>query len=88
MLERLRGAKSAATAAVYKSTGRITAVDASGVTIAHAPVAALNWPEMTMAFGWGDLPHDMVVGDTVAFSFRKGGAGYVLSAISKTGAPR
>jgi len=88
VLERLRGAKAAATPAVYESKGRVTAVDANSVAIAHAPVAALNWPEMTMAFGWGDLPHTVAVGDTVAFSFRKGGAGYVLTAISKTDAPR
>jgi Cu(I)/Ag(I) efflux system membrane fusion protein len=88
VLERLRGASTAAPPAVYESTGRVTAVDGNGVTIAHAPVAALSWPEMTMAFGWGDLSHDIAVGDMVAFSFRKGGAGYVLTAIAKTGAPR
>lgn len=88
VLERLRGAKAAATPPVYESTGQVTAVDAKGVTIAHAPVAALNWPEMTMTFGWGDLPHDIAVGDPVAFSFRKDPAGYVLTAILKTGAPR
>jgi Cu(I)/Ag(I) efflux system membrane fusion protein len=88
VLERLRAAKVAATPTLYKSTGRVTAIDANGVTIAHAPVAALSWPEMTMAFGWGALPHDIAVGDAVAFSFHKGEAGYVLSAISKTGAPR
>lgn len=88
VLERLRGAKSAAIPAVYESNGHVTAVDANGVTIAHAPVAALNWPEMTMAFGWGDLPHNTAVGDTVAFSFRKGGAGYVLTALVKTGGQR
>ncbi len=88
VLERLRDAKADATPAVYKSTGRVTAIDANGVAIAHAPVAVLNWPEMTMSFGWGGLPHDIAVGDTVAFSFRKGGAGYVLSAIARTGAPQ
>lgn len=88
VLERLRDGKAQATPAIYESTGRVTAVDTNGVTIAHAPVAALSWPNMTMTFGWGDLPHNVAVGDTVAFSFRKGGAGYVLSAISKTGAPQ
>ena len=43
---------------------------------------------MTMTFGWGEVPHDVAVGDEVAFSFRKGGAGYVLTSIRKTGAPR
>jgi len=88
VLERLRGGSGTAASDAYESTGKITAVDASGVTIAHAPVAALNWPEMTMAFGWGGQPLDFKVGDEVAFSFRKGGAGYVLMAIRKAGASR
>lgn len=86
VLERLRGGSGTAASDAYESTGKITAVDANGVTIAHAPVAALNWPEMTMAFGWGGQPRDFKVGDEVAFSFRKGGAGYVLMAIRKAGA--
>jgi Cu(I)/Ag(I) efflux system membrane fusion protein len=88
VLERLRGGRAAATPAVYESIGRVTAVDTNGVTIAHAPITALSWPSMTMAFGWGGLPHDVVVGDAVAFSFRHSGAGYVLTGITKTGAPR
>ncbi len=88
VLERLRGGSGAPALDIYASTGRITAVDANGATIAHAPVAALNWPEMTMAFGWGDRARDFKVGDEVAFSFRKGGAGYVLIAIRKAEAPR
>ena len=43
---------------------------------------------MTMAFGWGDQPRDFKVGDEIAFSFRKGGAGYVVTAIRKAGASR
>lgn len=88
VLERLRGASAMTPMADYEATGKVTAIDASGVTIAHSPVPRLNWPEMTMAFGWGDLAHDVVVGDEVVFSFRKGGAGYVLTSLAKTGAPR
>lgn len=88
VLERLRGGSGTASSDVYESTGKITAVDANGVTIAHAPVTALSWPEMTMAFGWGGQQRDFNVGDEVVFSFRKGGAGYVLTTIRKAGAPR
>ena len=86
VLERLRGAPAAMPMTDYEATGKVIAIDASGVTLAHSPVQQLSWPEMTMAFGWGDLAHDVVVGDEVTFSFRKGGAGYVLTSIRKTGA--
>ncbi len=88
VLERLRGASATMPMADYEATGKVTAIDAAGVTLAHSPVPQLNWPEMTMAFGWGDLAHDVAVGDEVTFSFRKGGAGYVLTSIQKIGAPR
>ncbi len=88
VLERLRGASSTMPMTDYEATGKVTAIDASGVTLAHSPVPQLSWPEMTMAFGWGDLAHDVAVGDEVTFSFRKGGAGYVLTSIRKAGAPR
>jgi Cu(I)/Ag(I) efflux system membrane fusion protein len=88
VLERLRGASAAMAMTDYEATGKVTAIDGSGVTLAHSPVPQLSWPEMTMAFGWGDLAHDVAIGDEVTFSFRKGGAGYVLTSIRKTGAPR
>lgn len=88
VLARLRGAMPTGATDVYESTGQVTAITHAGVTIAHAPIAKLNWPQMTMAFGWGEVARDVSVGDTVAFSFRKEGTAYVLSAIRKTGAPR
>jgi Cu(I)/Ag(I) efflux system membrane fusion protein len=88
VLERLRGASPTMPMTDYEATGKVTAIDAAGVTLAHSPVPQLNWPEMTMAFGWGDVPRDVAIGDEVEFSFLKGGAGYVLTSIRKTGAPR
>lgn len=85
VLERLRGAKPAATPAIYESTGRVTAVDASGVTIAHAPVPQLNWPDMTMGFGWGEVERNVVVGDAVSFAFRKSTSGFELTSLRKSG---
>lgn len=86
VLERLHSAS--ATPATYASTGRVIAIDGSGITIAHAPVPQLNWPEMTMAFGWGVVERNVAVGDTVAFSFRKSQSGFELTALRKTGDPR
>lgn len=86
VLERLRGASSAP--AIYESTGRVTAIDANGVTIAHAPVPQLNWPDMTMAFGWGTVERNIEVGDNVAFAFRKIQSGFELTSLHKTGDAR
>lgn len=86
VLERLRGASAAP--AVYESTGRVTAIDANGVTIAHAPVAELKWPDMTMAFGWGAVERNVAVGDNVAFAFRKIQGGFELTSLRKTGDPQ
>ena len=36
--------------AINESSGRITAINGQALTIAHAPIASLNWPAMTMAF--------------------------------------
>jgi Cu(I)/Ag(I) efflux system membrane fusion protein len=87
VLERLRGASSDAPD-TYTSTGNVTAIDADGVTLAHAPVPMLNWPEMTMAFSWGAVERDLAVGDAVEFSFRKTDAGYELTALRKIGVER
>lgn len=47
--------------------------------IAHAPVAELNWPAMTMSFALGDN-HDkeLAVGQKVDFTFRQTDSGYAL----------
>ncbi|MBI1361760.1 MAG: efflux RND transporter periplasmic adaptor subunit [Alphaproteobacteria bacterium] len=82
------GAKGAAAPSDYQSVGRVTAVNATGVTISHQPVPALSWPAMTMTFAWGGGgPKDEVkVGDEVAFSFREGAAGYAIETIKPAGA--
>lgn len=82
-IERLRAASAAP--ATYESTGRVTAIDANSVTIAHAPVPQLNWPDMTMAFGWGAVERNIAVGDNVAFAFRKVQSGFELMSLRKTG---
>lgn len=86
-LERLGSAPAPTKAAgdVYVSKGRVTTIDKAGVTLAHEPVPALNWPSMTMTFLWppsGPNP-SIKIGDAVEFSFRQGSAGYVLETISE-----
>ena len=73
--------------AVHESTGRITAIDGAQVTIAHTPIASLNWPAMTMQFRLArpELARGLTVGDSVAFRFRESEGAYVIEDISETG---
>lgn len=63
--------------------GTIKAIDTERhtVTLAHGPVAALQWPPMTMAFKTepGQL-ENLQVGDKVAFEFLyEGGASKIVN---------
>ena len=71
----------------YTSKGKVVQVGNDGVTIAHEPVAGLGWPAMTMSFAWGPGgKRPVAIGDAVAFSFKQGGAGYVIETITREGA--
>lgn len=79
-----------AAAASHEASGRIAAIGGGNVTIAHGPVATLEWPAMTMQFRLerAELGQGLAVGDTVRFRFQQGEAGYVISEISKSGGGR
>lgn len=70
---------------IYDASGRITAIGAEGVTIAHGPVPGLSWPAMTMQFSIvkSDQARGLKVGDAVSFRFHQGGAGYAIDEIKK-----
>lgn len=71
---------------MHLSTGMITAVSTTDVTLAHEPVPSLNWPSMTMLFKLpaSGLPADLKVGDRVTFSFAQSpDGGYRLYSIAK-----
>lgn len=55
----------------HLTTGTITAISPTEITVAHRPVASLNWPAMTMPFKKPEsgIKHDLAVGDHVSFSF-------------------
>lgn len=82
-----RGVAAGAANGLHDATGRITAIDAGGVTIAHGPVASLNWPGMTMRFNFAraELARGLAVGESVAFRFRQIEGGYVIEEISESG---
>lgn len=74
--------------------GEVQNVDRSGsaVTVAHEPVAALNWPAMTMQFMVGDVAlfDRLQPGGRIAFEFVGENGGYrIVNAIplAQAGAP-
>jgi Cu(I)/Ag(I) efflux system membrane fusion protein len=78
-------------AAVHVGEGKVESVEPDSITISHGPVPSLKWPAMTMGFGKPDPQAfaDVKPGDTVRFSFRKGGAaGYELLTVQRTGSTK
>jgi membrane fusion protein, copper/silver efflux system len=82
-----RASAAQAAGAVHEASGRITAIGVGQVTIAHGPVASLNWPSMTMQFRFAraEQARGLAVGDAVAFRFREADGAYVIDDISETG---
>ncbi len=81
------GAQAGAAVAVHETSGRIVAINDAELSIAHPPVASLNWPAMTMQFRLTDpeQARGLTVGDSVAFRFRVSGGVYVIEDIGETG---
>lgn len=76
-------AQSPGAAVAHEAQGRITALGAGGVTIAHGPIPSLQWPAMSMAFVFerAELARGLRVGESVTFRFRQEGSRYVISDI-------
>jgi Cu(I)/Ag(I) efflux system periplasmic protein CusF len=69
-----------------KATGTVTAIDpvAGKITLDHGPVAELQWPAMTMAFGAKpDMLKGVTVGDKVSFEFMMTGANAEIVVIKR-----
>jgi Cu(I)/Ag(I) efflux system periplasmic protein CusF len=70
---------------VHKASGKVSKVDqANGsVTIAHGPVASMNWPSMTMTFKAKDksMLNKVKTGDQVEFSFVQSGRDHTITEI-------
>ena len=76
--------EAAAAPELHEGTGEIVSVAADQVTIAHGPVASMQWPAMTMGFQLKET-RDVKVGDTVHFWFRKAGDDFVIERVSHSG---
>ena len=60
-------------AATYPATGVVKAVKPGKVQIAHDPIPALEWPQMTMWFEIGNMPDAIRPGDAVRFEIMQRG---------------
>jgi Cu(I)/Ag(I) efflux system periplasmic protein CusF len=72
--------------AIHKATGVVKSVDRnkSTVTLAHSPVASLNWPAMTMPFTVKNkaLLDKLPVGGKIEFEFAQQGKDYVITRVN------
>lgn len=75
----------AAQGEAHHASGTVKKLDLSKgmVTLAHGPVASLDWPAMTMGFKVKDkaLFDKFAVGKQVEFDFVKEGAGFTVTAV-------
>lgn len=89
MLARLNASRGQAPSAdtMHETTGRITAINGQQLTIAHAPIASLRWPAMTMQFRLArpEMGRGLAAGETVAFRFRERDGAHVIEDIRETG---
>jgi Cu(I)/Ag(I) efflux system periplasmic protein CusF len=85
----MKGMKMEATPVVHRGAGTVKKIDAvSGmVTLAHGPIASLNWPDMTMSFKLKDatLAKGIKAGDAVDFDLIQSGSDYVVTRLQKSG---
>ena len=73
-------------AEVYHGHGVVKKVINDSISIAHKPIAALNWPAMTMTFSLpeaGALPV-VKAGETVDFTFSQQSEGYKIASVTPT----
>jgi Cu(I)/Ag(I) efflux system periplasmic protein CusF len=68
-----------------EGSGTVTAVDAAAgtVTLNHGPIAAIDWPAMTMRFTAEDptMLQGVEVGDVVTFEIKSAAESQVLTAL-------
>lgn len=83
-------AMSGAAPTVYEARGVVVEVAADRVTLNHEPVAALQWPQMTMPFKLADptLAKGLKKGQRVRFAFtQQGGAAVLTQVMPEAAAP-
>jgi Cu(I)/Ag(I) efflux system membrane fusion protein len=77
----------AAPSPLIEARGRVAAVDDGMITVAHEPIAALGWPEMTMPFRLEqpELAAALHAGDSIRFALRQKDDEYRIVTLERTG---
>ena len=70
---------------IHSGDGEITGIAENKVTISHGPIAAIDWPAMTMGFSAAspEMLQGLSAGDKVNFQFQQSGSDYVITSINK-----
>jgi Cu(I)/Ag(I) efflux system protein CusF len=81
-MAKMPGMNHSASAAGAQGVGVVKKLDlkAGSITLQHGPIAALNWPAMTMSFKADPaLLRTVTVGEKVSFMVKPGGAPEVIA---------
>lgn len=85
----MKGMNMEAAPATHSGTGTVKKIDAAKgvVTLAHGPIASLQWPAMTMSFELKDaaLAKGIKVGDAVDFELVRSQDSYVITRLHLSG---
>ncbi len=85
----MKSTKMEATPVIHRGAGTVRKIDAAKgmVTLAHGPIASLNWPAMTMSFKLKDeaLAKGIKAGDAVDFELVQSGGDYVVTRLQPSG---
>ena len=85
----MKSMKMEAAPVTHRGAGTVRKIDAAKrmVTLAHGPIASLNWPAMTMSFKLKDtaLTKGIKAGDAVDFELVQSGSDYVVTHLQPSG---
>lgn len=85
----MKGMKMEKAPVTHSGTGTVKQIDAAKgiVTLAHGPIASLNWPAMTMSFKLKDaaLANGIKAGDIVDFELVQSGSDYLVTRLQPSG---
>ena len=76
-----------AASVTHRGTGTVKEITAGMVTLAHGPIASLQWPAMTMSFKLKNaaLAKGIKTGDAVDFELVRSGGDYMVSRLQVSG---
>ncbi len=83
----MQGTNKQAASVTHRGTGTVKKIAAGMVTLAHGPIASLQWPAMTMSFKLKDaaLAKGIKAGDVVDFELVQSGNDYMVTRLQPSG---